>query len=296
MDTSIYFSGQGIKIAVGNPSESKLSLKTITTIPVERDVMINGVITNDFAVKHMILEAWDKYKLPKSIRIVIDSSSVMLKALTVPSVSEKNLYSIISREYTDSDNFSDLIFDYCVEDPCLEEGGASIISFAAEKSFIGSYVDLFADLKGAKIKSIDVAQNCCIRFMKFNKETAGKTAILAVSDGNILSLLLFVNGKYRFSNRARLFSDPETVDYTDEISNALSFILQFHRSERSSAEISDIYFCNLGEQSQRVINTIGLIFDRQRVMELPVPKECVSGSAGGDKISDYIYCLGNLIR
>lgn len=296
METSVYISGQGMRLAVGSPSKGKLKLKKLLTVPVPKDSIINGIITNEWAIKQTVAEVWAKNKLPKNIRIVIDSSSVNLKPMTVPLTKDGNIISIIKREFADNDNADKLLFDFSVEKPLLEEGGASIIAYAAEKTFIGSYVDIFSELKGAKIRSINIAQNCCINFMRANKLTAQKTAILAVVDGNILSLMLFQNGAYSFSNRSRLLSDPDTPEYTDEISNAISSIIQFHRAGRSGFELTDIYFCGLGENSVRVLNMIGLLFDRFSVSELETDSDFVSRMQPGDKPADYIYCLGNLIK
>lgn len=295
MDISVYFSGQGMKIALGRSTPKKIIVKRLIVTPIERDAIINGVITNDISLKEDIKAVWKRYRLPKkNIRIVIDSSSVLVKPLTVPVTKRENLNNIIRHEFSDVGTAEEMLVDYSVEDPHLENGGASVIAYAADRAFIGSYIDLFSEIK-AEIKSINVSQNSCIKFLKLTGVTQDSNCILAVIDGNILSLLLFVNGIYRFSNRSRLISEKGTSEYTDEIAAAISSIIQFNKSERSG-DITDIYFCGSDSRSRELINMTSMLFERQRVCELIIPEKKVilKGSLALNP-AEYIYCLGNLI-
>ena len=75
--------------------------------------------------------------------------------------------------------------------------------------------------------------------MKFTGAAKDKTCILACADKNTLLLLLFVNGKYRFSNRVRLFYENGTEDYAGEVCSAVSSMIQFSKSQRYGSDIDD---------------------------------------------------------
>lgn len=301
MDISVYFSPGGIRIAMGSFSKGTIVLKRLITVPTERDAIIGGVITNDRALKKALAETWKHNMLPKkNIRLTVDGGAVLLKPMTVPVTSEKNLLSIIRGEFSDVENADELLIDYALDEPALAEGGASVFAYAAGREFIGSYVDLFSEIKG-RIKSINTAQNCCISYMKFTKAAEGKNCILACADGNVLMLLLFVNGRYSFSNRVRLFSESGTREYAEEICGAVSSMIQFHKAQRYGTELRDIFFCGLGDDHAEVFHAAEAAFEGLKISDLPIPAGCITGKGNGfiaedaESMSDYIYCLGNLI-
>lgn len=301
MDVSVYFSPRGIRIAMGSFSKGTLVLKRLITVPTERDAIIGGVITNDRALKNAIAQTWKHNMLPKkNIRLIVDGGAVLLKPMTVPLTSEKNLQSIIRGEFSDVENSDELLIDYAVDEPSLSEGGASVFAYAAGREFIGSYVDLFSEIRG-RIRSINTAQNCCISYMKLTGAAEGKNCILACADGNVLLLLLFVNGKYSFSSRVRLFAENGTQEYAEEICGAVSSMIQFHKAQRYGTELRDIYFCGLEDDHAEVFHAAETAFDSLKISDLPIPVGCITRRGNGissdeaESMSDYIYCLGNMI-
>lgn len=297
MDTSVYFSPNGIKIVRGGFSK-KAVIKQMITVPAARDSIIGGVITNDIALKAALSTAWREHRLPKNkLRIVVDGGAVLMKPLTVPVTGQKNLEAIILREFSDTVNHKSLLVDYTIDEPALKEGGASVFAYAADRSFIESYTQLFSDLK-CRISSINTAQNCCISLMKFTGAAKDKTCILACVDKNILLLLLFVNGKYRFSNRIRLFSENAPDDYAGEICSAVSSMIQFSKSRRYGSDIEDIFFCGLGNDREIVFRSASSVFETLRISSLPIPAEFISVKSGENDLEspdDYIYCIGDII-
>lgn len=293
MSVSVYFSGESIRIAEGTSKKKSVTANKLISVPMPADAMINGVVTNDIEIKELLPKIWAEHKLPKSdIRIVIDSSSILLKVLTVPLTSENNIISIIKREFAEVENFEDMLFDYTVHKPVLEEGGGQILAFAAEKIFIGSYIELFDNVKGAKITRITAAQDSTVKFMRSCKSAEGKTYITAVIDGNILSLSLFSENEYKFSNRSRLLAEKGTPEYADEIAYAISSIIQFNR-----AEISDIYFFGLGEEERITLNNINLLLEKQNSVFFPYLNEMVSFKnkpVGTNDLTEFVYCIGTL--
>lgn len=301
MDISVYFSPGGIRIAMGSFSKGTIVLKRLITVPTERDAIIGGVITNDRALKKALAETWKHNMLPKkNIRLIVDGGAVLLKPMTVPLTNEKNLLSIIRGEFSDVENADDLLIDYAIDEPVLAEGGASVFAYAAGREFIGSYIELFSELK-CKLRSINTAQNCCISFMKLTGAADGRTCMLACADGNVLLLLLFVNGRYSFSNRVRLFSESGTREYAEEICGAVSSMIQFNKAQRNGTELRDIYFCGLCDDHDEVFYAAETAFEGLKISDLPIPAGCVTGKGNGliagdtGSMTDYIYCLGNLI-
>ncbi len=298
MDTSVYFSPHGIRIVRGSFSKKSVSVKQMFTVPAARDAIIGGVITNDSSLRSVLNNAWREYKLPKSnVRLVIDGGAVLMKPLTVPVTSRKNLDTIIRREFSDIVNSENLLIDYAVDEPALREGGASVFAYAADRSFVESYIELFSDIK-CSIRSVNTAQNCCVSFMKLTGAARDKTCILACADKNTLLLLLFVNGRYRFANRVRLFSETGTDEYAGEICSAVSSMIQFSKSQIYGSRLDDVFFCGLGDDRDVVFRSAAAAFENLSISALPIPEDLIAVkdknyfSASPD---DYIYCIGDII-
>lgn len=293
MGVSVYLSGESIKITEGKKNKKGIVLTKLISYPMPHGSMINGVVTNEIEIKNALVDIWKKNKLPaKDIRIVVDSASLPLKVLTVPLTDERNIYSIIKREFSEVENYEDMLFDYTVSQKKLPDGGGQILAFGADRNFIGSYVDLFKGIRGAKIKRITAAQESTVSFMHLCGKMDKKTYITAVIDGNILSLMLFSDNLYKFSNRSRLLNDPGTPEYADEIAYAISSIIQFNR-----AEITDIYFFGLKEDGRITLNNIGLLLEKQNSAVFPYMNDMISLKSkpvGGYDLTEFIYCIGSL--
>lgn len=302
MTTTVYFSNAYIRVMSASADKKGITVSKFASLPVEHGALINGAITNENEIKLMLARLWQENDFPtNNIDIVIDSSSIMTKRLVVPKTNDANILSIVSKEFGEVESNSELIFDYFVLTPSLKEGGAEIIACAAERGFISGYIELFSALgEKVKISSIDYVLDCGIKFWQFVSEFKEKTAIVAVLDGNILSLTLFVNGRYRFNNRTRLIDERGFPGSVDEIAGLLSSMIQFNRSERSGFDISDIYFCGLTEDEDDLCRNIGNVLEVSNINPFPEFRSLISPSKkcrlDGFSVSDYIYCLGNTIK
>lgn len=302
MTTSVYFSNTFVRVLCANAGKKNITVTKYASAPVEHGALINGVITNDNEIKLTLAKLWQDNKFPlNDIGIIIDSSSILTKRLVVPKTNEANLLSVIKREFEDIDGSDEFIYDYFVLSPSLKDGGAEILACAAEKSFIGAYVELFSALGAkAKISSIDYALDCGIKYMRFIPEFKEKTCIFAFLDGNILCLTLVVNGKYRFHNRTRLIDERGLPQSVDEIAGLLSSMIQFNRSERSGFDVSDIFFCGLSEDEDDLCRNINNILDIPNISPLPELRSVINDKTKDKSrnfaMSEYVYCLGNSIR
>ena len=302
MVTSVYFSNDNIQIVTGSANGKTIQIKEVLTAKLPENSMINGVITSDYGIKKTMTELWGMRSVKTSAAsLVIDSSSILTKTLVVPPVKPAKLSRIIMGEYAEVENFEDMLYDYLLINPKVEGGGAAILSCAAEKSFIQSYVELFDALK-IKLECIDIALNCEIKLINKLSQMKGRTAIVAILDKNTLVLTLFVNGTYRFISRSRLFEDRGSQGSFDEISRALSSLIQFNSSEKSGYSITDIFFCGLNNDEKYICDEMTALFNPITAKIFPDSDEVnfklkkLSTSVKTPVVSDYIYSIGNLIR
>lgn len=290
MGICVHLSGGRIRVICGGRNKKGVVIKKLVSAPMPEDAMINGVITNDADIKEALKKLWKDQRLPLGkISIVIDSGSVAHKVLTVPITNSKNICDIIKREFAEVEG-KDMLFDYMVQQPMLPEGGGQVLAFGAERAFIGSYVDLFSCLRGVKIGRITFALESAVSFMRSCTKMQGGTYITAVIDGNMLSLMLFSDNLYKFSNRSRLLAEEGTPEYADEVAYAISSIIQFNRSDSA-----DVFFFGLDENNRNNLKSVRTALDRHRISVFPYMNEMVSLKAksftGGD-LTEFMYCIG----
>ena len=245
MQTLVYFSNDGIQVLQGIIKGGRLNISHFKTLPVEAGALINGVITNEEAMKETIAEALKETPhLFKNMKLVIDSSLIATKNVEVPKLKPKELAAVAATEFEDTaGNYDALVVDYAhIPGP----SGNNLFCCGVEKRVLESYVTLFASLK-IQIKSIDVGLNTLIQYISATKDYKGMTVALNILDGKNLVSLLFENGIYIFSNRSRLLSERGTDAFADELSGKLSSLIQFNKSQKSEYTLNMSLYAGLDE-------------------------------------------------
>lgn len=301
MITSVFFSNEKLQVVVGAVSGKKITVKDYFTAPISEGCILNGVITNDYALKRQLADLFARYKIPKGdINLIIDCNSILTKSVVVPTTTHENILKIVKGEFIEVENYEELIYDYFVLNPRLENGGAVVLGCAADKTFIATYVELFEQIKGAKISSINLALNCEIKLLRFLPETREKTLIVGVLDKNNLNLSLFVGGVFKFTSHTRLFDERGTQASSDEISRAMSSMMQFASSQKYGSEISAAYMCGLADNEIRLCSALESALGLREVRVFPSYDDIVVNKSQQPmarmSIADCMYCIGNLIR
>lgn len=245
MQTLVYFSNDGIQVLQGTIKGERLNISHFKTLPVETGALINGVITNEEAVKETIAEALkESPHLFKNMKLVIDSSLIATKNVEVPKLKPRELAAVAATEFEDTaGNYDALVVDYAhIPGPT----GNNLFCCGVEKRVLESYVTLFASLK-IQIKSIDVGLNTLIQYVSATKDYKGMTVALNILDGKNLVSLLFENGIYIFSNRSRLLSERGTDAFADELLGKLSSLIQFNKSQKSEYTLNMSLYAGLDE-------------------------------------------------
>ncbi|AWW27150.1 hypothetical protein ACIZ62_01145 [Acetobacterium carbinolicum] len=245
MQTVVYFSNDGIQVLQGTIKGGRLNISNFILLPVETGALINGVITNEEAVRESIVAARkENPKLFKNMKLVIDSSLIATKTVAVPKLKPKELAALAAAEFDDSaGNYDDLVVDYA-HIPGVT--GNNIFGCGVEKRVLESYITLFASLK-IQIKSIDVGLNTLIQYVSATKDYKGMTFALNILDGKNLVSLLFENGIYIFSNRSRLLAERGTDAFADELFGKLSSLIQFNKSQKSEHTLNMSLYAGLDE-------------------------------------------------
>ncbi|MFA6948156.1 MAG: hypothetical protein WCQ72_04180 [Eubacteriales bacterium] len=300
MAISVYMSGEKIKIAVGSGGAASLNVSALYDLPLDEASPVGGVLTPESGITDKLSEIWKSYSFPRSgVKLTVDSAQFYLKPLRLPKLSDKKLLAMISHEFTENNSFELPIIDYKVLRRNLKN--IDIVAAAVEKSFIESYISAFS-AAGIKLSSVDCAVCSALDFFMGIKSIAKKTYIAELTEGDTLQSVLVCDGIYRYSRRARLFSEPGSPDYAAEIGRTVSAILQFHASEKIESRVENIYFCGLAsEYADAVIdgvkNTYGIAASlpppdsNYRIASVVTTENGVSEAKAGD----YVAICGNLM-
>lgn len=249
MTTSVYLSNENIVVVKGKGSKKNIKVSSYDTIKLFESTVINGMVINDEVVRADLVLLRTRGIIPsKNVRLVIDRSSVLVKFLKIPKMNNKKVLEFVKNSFAGAAKSRDeLIYDYSVIESSNIKGNANmILGTAIEKSFIEDYINLFASA-GVKLGSIDIALNSIIKFQRIFDEYSDKNFIASFLDADNMFSILFINGKYSFSNRFRMLSKRGTPESITEINGFLSSIIQFNLTQKNNNEIETALFSGLRE-------------------------------------------------
>ncbi len=299
MITSVYISNERIQVlsGVSNSSKKHVDIKSCIYISLPDNSILNGVITNEIAVKEALEKLWGKYDLPKKdVYLVIDSGTILNKKVKVPALPKSTVQTLVQEEFKDIEGFSNFLFDYTV----LEDGrngSPEVLCNAVGKELVASYIRIF-DSVGINLKSIDVSTSCEYKLFKLNSNMVTKDCIVIVLDKNNMTSILHIDGTYSFSSRCRLLDERGTEQSKIEIARNMSSLIQFARSENSRKNLTDIFISGLSENEDTLCEGLSNIIGANVSIIPTCPEITYKGSEETAKflLSDYLYAVGNLIR
>lgn len=292
MTTTLFVSNETIQVVSGAAKGKKLIINSVITEPVKEGTIINGVITDASQLKNDIDQIFkNNKKLGKKINVIVDGSSINTKILEVPLLNEAKLMPFIETNYPEVENREKMLIDYMVLEGKTEAGGASVLSVLTEKDFVNEYSELITSL-GIKIDTIDISLSSLIKLVKFGIKALGETFIVGVLDKNILALVLFVRGKFRFSRRIRIVSEIGSEEILPEMVKILSNMIQFNKSEKTNADITDIYIGGFLPADNEIYKQLT---DSLDVNVVSFPELENIRVPDGRRQGDFIYTMGSIL-
>lgn len=291
MKTSVYLSNHRVQIAVGEAKKNKIRIQNFVQFDIREGSLINGVITSEEGLKSQLSKAWESHGISKKISLVIDSTQIAAKIMTVPKMNKKKTLEVVKKELSSLENPEKYIYDYRVCSMDKKSGMATVLGAAIQESMLKSYLDVFASM-GVEVESVDIALNAQLKSFERIKDLENETFIFSKLDGEILISTLFVQGSYKYLNRTRIFAEHGTDGIAAEVGNTISSMIQFLATEQKGEKIKSIYLGGFPEEDQRVLMTplreLGLEAARPFRLtgyEMPDAKE----------FYDFIFAIGALI-
>ncbi len=295
--TTICFQNDKIILLFGKHSGKSIFVSSVKVAELSEGSVINGVVTDRTAVSQALIEL-SRQASPRIKRaaLILDSSLVYSRQAVIPLTSKKRTDIIVANEFSEHElRDKELVFDYSFIGRQEGEKSISVLCYAVEKSFVGSFIELFKEA-GIGLSSIDISTNCIVKYMRMMRVLNEKSYIVSVVDKNAISLYLFTGNVYYYSVKGRLLSEKGTLDFYQEISSQISSIIQFNKSQRNGFEISDVFLCGLessyAAECAAFISDLGIntapVFIFNNIIERKKGSSSVSAS-------DYLYNIGGLI-
>lgn len=298
MITSVYISNERIQVLSSTSSNKKhVDIKACMFVSLPEKAIVNGVITNEIAIKEAVERLWGKYDISKKdVYLVIDSGTILNKKVKVPPLPINTIQTLVQEEFKDVEGFSNFLFDYMVlEDG--KNGEPEVLCNAVGKELIASYIRIFDSL-GIKLKSIDTSTSCELKLYRTNSNMSGKDCIVALLDRNNMTSMLHINGGYNFSSRSRLLDQRGTEQSKIEIARNISSLIQFARSESSRKNLTNIFLCGVTQEEETLCSELSKVIGADVTIIPTCPEITYQGSVDTTQflLSDYLYAVGNLIR
>ncbi len=241
MSVSVYFSNQIVQIAVGTRAK-KGSLKSVYTTMAPEGSIINGIVMDADALGAHIQRFWEANNIPKKdVYLVLNSNKIAGKNLGVPNMNGKKTLEFILREFADmqrEDEENTIAYTPIGVDKKTKV--RQLYAEMAPKEQLREFMSIFAKM-GIVLKGIISSEGSIIGYAQMTLAKRCSTFILQIINGNLVSNVLFVDGKFRYFNSVRCFNEPGTAEYLDDLARSLNQLEQFMNAEKIQSRVERIY-------------------------------------------------------
>ncbi len=211
------------------------------------------------------------------------------RVLKLPYAKGKQLADMASKEMADS--FRNEVADYSIVS-ADKKNGVDICVGGTDAGQLGEFRSICKDA-GIAIGGISIPLEGYLHVLQQLDSYYNRTAIyLFFEEGSMVSVLC-QDGRYLYSGRSRLFSEPGTLDFGTEIVRSISGILQFYASEKRESSITDVYYVGCPAADFEV-SVEGI--ENMNLKTAPMAVSRKISVPSGQTATDWILCIGAMIR
>ena len=223
------------------------------------------------------------------VRLVLPAGICSYRVLKLPFARGKQLADMALREMADS--FRNEVSDYSVLS-AAPESGADICAGGADAEQLERICSVLRDA-GISVGSVSIPMEGYLRMLQRMDRRQDGTAIYLFFEEGSMTSVLCQNGRYLYSGRSRLFSEPGTLDFGTEIVRSISGILQFYASEKRELPITDVYYAGCPAEDFSV-SVEGI--ENMNLKATPLKMDQRMTVPSGETAPDWIPCMGALVK
>lgn len=245
MSLTVYLSNTDIEVLSGQSNGKGVSVSHVYSTPMPEGSFLNGVITDPEGIQYALAGMWNTHKLPKKgIRLVINTSQISVRVIDMPIMSHNKADIYLQREFEERSGERKRLLGFYVISQNKKNKTMKVCTELADVEFIANYVNVFAGA-GIELKEINSGIGVSVNFLKKLNFAPDKNSVVMLRDAMTVTAIYLVKGEYFYSTTARTFNQPGTLEFAGEISNTVSQIEQFSKSEKVEDAISQIYLAGM---------------------------------------------------
>lgn len=245
MSLTVYLSNTDIEVLSGQSNGKGVSVSHVYSAPMPEGSFLNGVITDPDGIQYALSGMWNKHKLPKKgIRLVINTSQISVRVIDMPIMSQSKADVYLQREFEERSGERKRLLGFYVISKNNKNKTMKVCTELADIELIANYVNVFAGA-GIELKEINSGIGVSVNFLKKLNFASDKNSVVMLRDAMTVTAIYLVKGEYFYSTTARTFNQPGTLEFAGEISNTVSQIEQFSKSEKVEDPISQIYLAGM---------------------------------------------------
>ncbi|MBQ6231612.1 MAG: hypothetical protein IJJ74_10925 [Eubacterium sp.] len=240
MSVSIFLNNTKVQIVTGRKGKKGVFERAIKVDAPEGSI-INGIIMEPERFADFLNHVWTANNLPKKdVILVVNSNKLPGRVIEIPAMSKQKSKEYMKRELSDMmRDGEEMLIAY---NELANDSGKKMKKMYVElasREQIKDYMDIFG-AAGITLKSIQSAEGSIIGLLEQATAKQYKTFVMQITNENIVSNILWVNGVFNYFNSVRLFNEPGTEGYYEDCARSLSNLKQFMAANKIDAPIEKI--------------------------------------------------------
>ncbi len=220
--------------------------------------------------------------------LVLPAGLCSSRVMKLPYAKGRQLAAMASKEAADGFRNEAADFSLIYSDM---KSGVDLCAGGADEGQLKRFLELCEEA-GISVGGITVPMEGYLRLLGQLEGYRNTTAIYLFFEEGSMTSILCQDGRYLYSGRSRLFSEPVTLDFGTEIVRSISGILQFYSGEKRENPITWVYYAGCapedfeaGLEGIRALNLEAAPMALDRRIAMPQ----------GETASDWAACVGAFV-
>ena len=266
MSVSIFLNNTKVQIVTGKKGKKGIFERAIKVDAPEGSI-INGIVMDPERFSEFLNQVWTANNLPKKdVILVVNSNKIPGRMVDMPIMSKQKSKEYMRRELADMmREGEEMLLAYnCVAANKSKKMNKTYVELASREQ-IKDYIDIFG-AAGITLKAVQSAEGSIIGLLEEATAKQYKTFVMQITDENIVSNILWVDGVFNYFNSVRLFNEPGTEGYYEDCARSLGSMVENFGIE-APVEIMNYGLGTTPQmqfEAQKAIFALGGLFDSGR--------------------------------
>ena len=296
MSVTVYLSNTDVEVISGQSNGKGVSVSHVYSAQMPEGSFLNGVITDPEGLEYTLSNMWSTYKLPKKgIRLVINTTQISVRVIDMPIMSQSKADLYLQREFEERSGERKRLLGFYVLSKDSKKKIMKVCTELADIDFIATFVNVFA-AAGITLSEVNSGIGVSVNFLKRLQFASDTNCVVMLRDAMTVTAIYLVKGEYFYSTTARTFNSPGTLEFAGEISNTISQIEQFSKSEKVEDSISQVYLAGMTiEDSTNVERAVSMNLSEDIVVYNISVMRGVKFSYSTDSLDTLFYPTAGLM-